>query len=333
MLPMSILDQTPINKGQTVTEALNHTLELAQLADQSGYTRYFLSEHHNLKDVVGTSPEILIMYLLDHTKQMRIGSGGVMLQHYHPLKVIEQFHLIDKLSHQRVDLAVGKAPGGYPKVVDLLQEELQKPLKQFDEKFSLLNQLNTQKFTDHSEYEGIRTAHRDETDKPVPVYLLGTSEHSAIQAAEAQTGIVYAYFINSDLSELENALKAYKKRYPKGRFIVSIPAVVTTDGNQKMPMRFSQRHYELTFEDGSRIVLNTKQQVDEYRNESEKNFEVTEKRMRIISGSKEEVVDTLNEINRSGLIDEWMLHMPVQSHKLRMNTIRELAPLNPNENV
>lgn len=328
MLPISILDQTPINKGQTVTEALNHTLELAQLADQSGYTRYFLSEHHNLKDVVGTSPEILIMYLLDHTKQMRIGSGGVMLQHYHPLKVIEQFHLMDKLSDQRVDLAVGKAPGGYPKVVDLLQEELQKPLKHFDEKFSLLNQLNTQTYTGHSEYEGILTAHRDETDGPVPVYLLGTSEHSAIQAAEAQTGIVYAYFINSDLSELEKALKAYKSRYPKGRFIVSIPAVVTADGNQKLPFRFSQRHYELTFEDGSRIVLNTKQQVDEYRSESEKSFEVVEKKMKIISGSKEEVINTLNEINRSGLIDEWMLHMPVQSHKLRMNTVRELAPVN-----
>ena len=93
MLPISILDQTPIIKGQTVKEALNHTLELAQLADELGYTRYFVSEHHNLKDVVGTSPEILTMYLLDHTKRLRIGSGGVMLQHYHPLKVLSLIHI------------------------------------------------------------------------------------------------------------------------------------------------------------------------------------------------------------------------------------------------
>lgn len=326
MLPISILDQTPIIKGQTVKEALNHTLELAQLADELGYTRYFVSEHHNLKDVVGTSPEILTMYLLDHTKRLRIGSGGVMLQHYHPLKVIEQFHMIDELSDHRVDLGVGKAPGGFPKVVDVLQEELQKPLPSFIEKFSLLNHLNQRNFDEASPYHGIRTAHREENNQPVPIYLLGTSKKSALQAAETKTGIIYAYFINSDQSALEEAAEAYHSLYPEGRFIVSIPAVVTADGSQKLPFRFSQRHYELLFDSGERIVLNTKQQVEEFKAESTASFEVVEKRMRIISGTKEEVTATLDNINRSGLIDEWMLHMPVQSHQLRMNTVKQLAP-------
>ncbi|MDN6232714.1 MAG: MsnO8 family LLM class oxidoreductase, partial [Staphylococcus simulans] len=120
MLPVSILDQTPITKNQTSQEALKQTIELAQLADQLGYTRYLVAEHHNLKDVIGTSPEILTMHLLNQTKDLRIGSGGVMLQHYHPLKIIEQFHLMDELSNHRVDLAVGKAPGGYPKVTEIL---------------------------------------------------------------------------------------------------------------------------------------------------------------------------------------------------------------------
>ena len=73
-------------------------------------------------------------------------------------------------------------------------------------------------------------------------------------------------------------------------------------------------------------MLNTKQQVEEFKAESTASFEVVEKRMRIISGTKEEVTATLDNINRSGLIDEWMLHMPVQSHQLRMNTVKQLAP-------
>lgn len=326
MLPVSILDQTPITKKQTSKEALRQTVELAQLADELGYTRYLVAEHHNLNDVIGTSPEILTMHLLNQTKRMRIGSGGVMLMHYHPLKVMEQFHLIDELSNHRADLAVGKAPGGFPKVTGILKEDLKEHGLSFNEKFEILRGLNTQNFDSDSKYAGLKTAKRGSTRPSVPIYLLGTSLNAAIQAAEAKVGIIYAFFINSSQEDLEEALKAYKSRYPEGRFIVSVPVMITTrDGNQ-LPFRFSQRHYELISEDGRRTVLNTKAQVDAYLSESNEKFDVVEKRMHIMSGNKEEVVSKLDEINRSGLIDEWMLHMPIPNHKLRMNTVRQLAP-------
>lgn len=328
MLPVSILDQTPITKNQTSQEALKQTIELAQLADQLGYTRYLVAEHHNLKDVIGTSPEILTMHLLNQTKDLRIGSGGVMLQHYHPLKIIEQFHLMDELSNHRVDLAVGKAPGGYPKVIETLKEELKEHYFSFDEKFEILNRLNTQNFDNSSKYAGLKTAKRQSETSSVPVYLLGTSLNSVIQAAEAKVGVIYAFFINAEQEALEEALEAYKSRFPEGRFIVSIPAMVTAVGDNQLPFRFSQRHFELISKDGRRTVLNTKAQVDDYLSQTDETFEVTEKRMHIISGNKEEVQSKLDEINRKHMIDEWMLHMPIPNHKLRMNTVRQLAPTN-----
>lgn len=326
MLPVSILDQTPITKNQTSQEALKQTIELAQLADQLGYTRYLVAEHHNLKDVIGTSPEILTMHLLNQTKNLRIGSGGVMLQHYHPLKVIEQFHLIDELSDHRVDLAVGKAPGGFPKVTGILKEELKEKYFSFDDKFNILNRLNEQNFDASSPYAGLKTAKRQSTHPRVPIYLLGTSLNSVIQAAEAKVGVIYAFFINAKQEALEEALEAYKSRFPEGRFIVSIPAMVTTEGHNKLPFRFSQRHYELVSKDGRRTVLNTKAQVEDFLAQSDETFEVTEKRMHIISGNKEEVLSKLDAINRLKMIDEWMLHMPIPNHKLRMNTVRQLTP-------
>ena len=93
MTSISILDQSPIDHNEAVSDGIKRTVELAQLAENLNYTRYFVAEHHNIQEVVGTSPEILVTHLLNQTSRINIGSGGVMLQHYSPFKVIEQFHL------------------------------------------------------------------------------------------------------------------------------------------------------------------------------------------------------------------------------------------------
>lgn len=95
---LGLLDQSPIYDGETAFDALQHTIRLAQQAEEWGYSRFWVSEHHHAEQLAGSSPEVLISYLLAQTNSIRIGSGGVMLQHYSPFKVAENFHVLSSLA-------------------------------------------------------------------------------------------------------------------------------------------------------------------------------------------------------------------------------------------
>src|SRR5438067_10428650 len=120
-LTLSILDQSPVHDSETATEAFQHSIALPQKAEAWGYHRFWVSEHHGSSRVMGSSPEVLVAHLLAKTTRIRVGSGGVMLQHYSPYKVAENFNLLASLAPGRVDLGIGKAPGGLPLSTRALQ--------------------------------------------------------------------------------------------------------------------------------------------------------------------------------------------------------------------
>ncbi len=121
---ISILDKSPLAAGETAAQALARTLTLAQHAEAWGYHRFWVAEHHNTDQLASPSPELVIARLLGHTRRIRLGSGGVMLQHYSPYKVAENFNLLAALAPGRIDLGVGKAPGGLPLSTRALQQGL-----------------------------------------------------------------------------------------------------------------------------------------------------------------------------------------------------------------
>ncbi len=110
-MKLSALDQSPIRKGGTAADAVHETIALAKACEGFGYSRYWLAEHHNTSSFAGSTPEVLIARVAAETKSMRIGSGGIMLPHYSPLKVAENFRMLETLYPERVDLAIGRAPG------------------------------------------------------------------------------------------------------------------------------------------------------------------------------------------------------------------------------
>jgi len=118
---ISILDKSPVAENETAADALARTLSLAQQAETLGYHRFWIAEHHNTPQLASPSPELLIAWILGQTKRIRVGSGGVMLQHYSPYKVAENFNLLAAIAPGRVDLGVGKAPGGLPLSTRALQ--------------------------------------------------------------------------------------------------------------------------------------------------------------------------------------------------------------------
>src|ERR1700710_904540 len=108
---LSVLDQSPIRKDGSAADAVAETIALAKACDRLGYHRYWLAEHHNSNSFAGSCPEILIGRVAQETNRIRVGSGGVMLTHYSPLKVAEQFRMLDVLTPGRIDLGMGRAPG------------------------------------------------------------------------------------------------------------------------------------------------------------------------------------------------------------------------------
>src|SRR5690349_16458179 len=108
---LSVLDQSPISEDSSGPEALRNTIDLAQLVDSLGYTRYWVAEHHGGAMLAGPSPEALIGPIASATGRIRVGSGGVMLPHYSPFKVAETFSLLAGLYPGRIDLGLGRAPG------------------------------------------------------------------------------------------------------------------------------------------------------------------------------------------------------------------------------
>jgi luciferase family oxidoreductase group 1 len=179
---LSILDQSPIPEGFTAGEALHNTIDLAQLAEGLNYHRYWVAEHHGTPGLACHSPEALIGPIAAATSRLRVGSGGIMLPHYSPLKVAETFGMLSALFPGRIDLGIGRAAGTSPKVALALQRDRRQLApddfpEQLDELLTLLSEPR---------FNG-----------PEP-WLLGSSPQSAIWAGDLGLPYAFADFINAD---------------------------------------------------------------------------------------------------------------------------------------
>lgn len=208
-IKLSVLDQSPISKNKTATEALKETTKLAEVTDRLGYTRFWVSEHHNAGSLAGTSPEILIAHLANHTQYMRIGSGGIMLPNHSALKMAENFKLLEALYPNRIDMGIGRAPG-----TDRLTASLLNPSNNFNEQDFIqqlydlenfmndANEVNTV-YSKVKAYPSIETiAHR---------WLLTSSGESGAIAAHFGMALSYAQFINP-YSGAE-VIRSYRKNF------------------------------------------------------------------------------------------------------------------------
>ncbi len=195
-LRLSVLDQSPIPEGATGGEALRNSLDLAALADRLGYHRYWVAEHHATPGLASASPEVLIALIAQATRRLRVGSGGVMLPHYSPLKVAETFGMLSGLFPGRIDLGLGRAAGTDQRTAFALQRDRRQ--RSPDDFREHLDELLG--YFGYRPLDGHPFAHLAETlpgapERPEP-WLLGTSPQSAVWAAELGLGYVFADFIN-----------------------------------------------------------------------------------------------------------------------------------------
>lgn len=208
-IQLSVLDQTPIRKGSNASESLQETIELAKLADELGYTRYWLSEHHNSQTLATGSPEIMIARLGAETKNILLGSGGMMMPNHSTLRVAENFRILEGLYPNRIDLGMGRAPG-----TDRMTAHLLNPSNQFNPKDYIQQLRDLQHLFNDEPLEGISEA----KVQAIPVintvpnlWILTSSGESALIAAHFGMALSFAQFINPVGAAA--AIKNYKTQF------------------------------------------------------------------------------------------------------------------------
>ncbi len=235
MTALSVLDLVPVRSDQTTGDALAASRSLAQVADELGYRRYWVAEHHNMPAVASTNPPIVIALLAAATSRIRVGSGGVMLPNHAPLVVAEQFALLEAAFPGRIDLGIGRAPGTDPLTRYVLRgsnaESADEAVTKFPE---YVDDIRTLMTTEGVELQiGPRRQPLRATPSATSIadmWLLGSSDYSARLAAEKGLPYVFAHHFSGEGTGV--ALDLYRSsytpspEYPEPRTFLTVNAVV-----------------------------------------------------------------------------------------------------------
>jgi len=208
-MKLSVLDQSPIISGHSAAQAIAETLRLARRADELGYTRYWLAEHHAIGALADPSPEILLARLGAVTTHIRVGTGGVLLPYYSAFKIAEVFRMLEALYPGRIDLGIGRAPGGDQRTARAVGGGHFPDAEQFPRQvWELIGYLDGTLPDDHPN-RGVRV--QPEGRSAPELWLLGSSDYSGLLAAQLGARFSFAHFINAQGGDV--VMHAYKERF------------------------------------------------------------------------------------------------------------------------
>jgi luciferase family oxidoreductase group 1 len=214
VVPLSILDLSPVAAGSSGAQSLRNSLDLARLADRLGYTRYWVAEHHNLPSIASSAPDIMIGQIAAETEHLRVGSGGVMLPNHAPLVVAERFKVLEALFPGRIDLGLGRAPGTDPVTSYALRRRQDGGADDdFLQRFQELVLFENSGFPEGHPFRAVRAMPQDVALPPI--WLLGSSGYSAQLSAMVGAGFAFAHhFADHDAVDAMLAYRAQFKRSP-----------------------------------------------------------------------------------------------------------------------
>jgi luciferase family oxidoreductase group 1 len=324
---LSVLDQSPVRKGIKAEQAVRETLELAKYTDQLGYTRFWVSEHHNTGSLAGSTPEVLIAHLAGHTKNIRIGSGGVMMPNHSALKVAENFRMLEAIAPGRIDLGMGRAPG-----TDRLTAAMLNPSNQFREQdfieqlYDLINYFHDRGDPGTS-VSRIRAIPQVET---VPaMWLLSSSGESGLFAAHFGMGLSFAHFINPIGGPAAVAL--YRERFQpsedQAEPTASVAIFVYCSENEEkisrhqalMDFRFNQ------FEQGKGLSPVGYEDIKDHTYTINEQERIMHNRKRVITGKPEEIKGKLIRLAEEYQVDEIIAVTITEDFDDRLESYRLLA--------
>jgi luciferase family oxidoreductase group 1 len=310
-MKLSVLDLVPILANVSSVEAIEQAVKLAQAAEIWGYERYWVAEHHDMQGLACSSPEVLLAYIGTHTNRIRLGSGAILLPYYKPIKVAEAFHMLSTLFPGRMDLGIGRAPGGSAHVSMALSDHFLEGVWRLPDSLRDLMLLLTNSY----QMEGQTVKARPIPPIPPDVWLLGTNVKSAAYAAEFGTGYVFGQFM-SDQDGVE-VISMYRKQFKPStllkasRVIVAV-GIICTDTEEEALMLAGE----------VQTGLKPKGAADEEIPQSEK---------RLLAGNPEQIKARLEDFQNRYLVDEFIVVTMIPDYEKRLRSYELLSNVFRNE--
>ena len=328
MIRLSVLDQSPIRSGGTAAEAIGETVRLARAAERLGYHRYWLAEHHSHGAFAGASPEVLIGQIAATTSRIRVGSGGVMLSHYSALKVAESFRALETLHPGRIDLGLGRAPGADRLASAALATGRSGfHYDDFPQKVSDLQGWLEGSLPEGHPFARVRAMPAGETAPEM--WLLGTSDQSAILAAHFGCAFSFAHFINAHGSI--QVMEAYRRDFrPSARWkeplgSLGVFVICAPTGEEALYHAASRPLTMLRSRRGEGDGVPTPEEALSYPwTEAERAF-ARDIDGRTIAGDPEQVEKTLRALASEHKVDELVIVNVTHSFEARLKSYELLA--------
>lgn len=326
-MKLSVLDQSPISRGSDPETALNNTLKLAKVTEELGYTRYWVAEHHNTNGLASVSPEILIARIASLTERIRVGSGGVLLPQYSPYKVAENFKMLEAMFPERIDLGIGRSPGGSQDTRMALTDGVNKSMKEFPRQLQDLHGFLHNTLPKDHPYRLVKAAPRTKTVPPM--WVLGLSERGAANAAEVGAGFVFGHFISPDKGN--DAMETYREQFqPSPDFDQPVKAVcifvVCADTEEEAEeLAISQDKWLLNVGKGSDIKVPSIEEVKKRSYRQEELDIIRKNRSRIVIGTPDQVKAELERLGEYYQTDEFMIITNIYDFEAKVHSYRLLA--------
>lgn len=324
-IPFSVLDLVPVLEGGTHQEAMQNSLSLAQHVEKWGYNRFWISEHHNTASLVSSATPLLLGYVAQGTKTIRVGSGGVMLPNHTPLIVAEQFGTLATLYPDRIDLGLGRAPGTDQKTAKALRRNHVETVQDFPRDIQELQHY----FSNSTHRSDVRAIPGEGLE--VPLYLLGSSTFSAQLAA--QFGLPYAFASHFAPNHLEEAMHLYRNGFNASSQLESFYAmaavnVVIADSDEEAKyLATSMKQF------GLNIIRNNRQPLPPpvenmatLWNPLEE-AHITHMMQYSFVGCKETVAKKLDEFIAKTAIDELIVVSHIFDHHKRLRSYELLSQI------
>lgn len=328
MLKLSILDQSQIGEGRNAAQTLAETTELAQEADRIGYSRFWVSEHHASQALAHSSPEVLIAHLAAKTERIRLGSGGIMMPHYSAYKVAENFRLLEALHPGRIDVGLGRAPGGMPISTRALQEGKYTSVDSYPQQIADLTGYL---------YDSLPAGHRFASLHASPVistapeiWLLGSSYDSARIAADQGAAFGFAQFFGN--ADCEQALRIYREHFTpsilneKPHSLAAVLVICADTEEEANQLALSTDLFFLSL--GRGMLLPSFPSVNTALNYpyTENDYAMIRNgRHRRIVGTPKQVKEQILKLNEAYQADEIMVVSPIHNIEARLHSYRLLA--------
>ncbi len=325
---LSVLDLSFVTSGTSAAQALANTIDLAKYVDTLGFKRFWLAEHHSLPSVASSAPEIMIGQIAAVTRNMRIGSGGVMLTNHAPLMVAERFKMLEALFPGRIDLGLGRAPGTDQVTAFALRRRLEE--RQGDDFLERLQELflwETRDFPENHPFHKI-TVMPSGVSLP-PVWLLGSSDYSAQLAGEIGAGYSFASHF-SDFDAVMPML-TYRSRFKPSQHlaepyaIIAVAAVIGETSEQADELAMTYDLNWLRRARGEMKPLPSPAEARAYPWTDQERAYIARRRERLFCGTAHDVARRLNEFAAATQADEIMITSSIYDHALRKKSYALLA--------